>query len=93
MIVDITMGYALKQGHPVNRFIINAESTSGGYVSSLINPHLVKDSAITCSDDNLRWIHFMEYRGDSSVVYEIPERYTDAFNLYLKALKIGFPDA
>lgn len=93
MIISPTLNYARKINVTIHRFILTAESTSGSYIASLINPHKVSDMSITCSDKTLTWSHFVEHRGNKSVVYEIPAQYADAFNLYVKALQIGFPDA
>lgn len=92
MQIQYTPEYARKNNVVYNRFIVTAESTNAAHICGLINPFLVSDSSITCKAEGIKWGLFVEHRGQSTVVYEIPEKYTDAFNLYLKALQIGFPD-
>lgn len=91
MIIRTDLNYSLKHGHPVDRFILtieNDETTSA--IADKINQYKVADTSVTCDVENLTWGEFVDHRGRSSIVYEIPRKYTDAFSLYLKMINMVF---
>lgn len=89
MEILVTLGYALNQGQQIDRFVLTpsaAQTTEE--IRDRISPFKVRDVSIICDkeDDDRLWGEFLEYRSDATVVYEIPRKYTDAFNLYVKTL-------
>lgn len=91
MEIQVTLGYNLKNGHPVDRFIITpGEETKTAEIAEKINPFKVSDTSHTCDNDSITWQEFLEHHGRTSIVYEIPRKYSDAFNLYLKMVRMVF---
>ena len=87
MEIKIQFNVDLKHGKPLDKFTLTPDNKDDTLkIVKLINKYMISDTCVTCNDTSV-WGDYMEYRSKDSVIYIIPRRYTDAFNLYVKTLK------
>ncbi|ADG60135.1 hypothetical protein Acj9p235 [Acinetobacter phage Acj9] len=90
MEIQVNLFYsAAKNNEPVDRILLTNVEDTKKVVDSIIH-FKVSDTCITCTDTDLTWGQFLEYRGADSVSFEVPRKYTDALHLYIKMIRMVF---